>query len=61
MLLAYMFKKHMILPKWTKALSNKLPFHNIFTADSAEVTYGIHYHMQIVDLEARTQFINQLQ
>ena len=40
MLLAYMFKKHMILPKWTKALSNKLPFHNIFTA---EVTYGIHY------------------
>ena len=45
MLLAYMFKKHMILPKWTKALSNKLPFHNIFTADSAEVTYGIHFHM----------------
>ena len=42
-----------------KALSNKLPFHNIFhSRHGCDLSLS---HAQIVDLEARTQFINQLQ
>ena len=60
-LLAYIFENHMILPRWTKAKVISYLFAIYFTSDSADVTYGLLLsHAQIVDLEARTQFINQL-